>query len=106
MLFRHTEKWRKHWSVGKYCWYRIRHAYYTSQLLQVDATIFGPRIFLIWIFATGVPPRPLSLGPSSLSVPSRGLRPYGLPLRRRLRPPRPRSARRPTCVLVECTLSP
>src|SRR5256885_7395556 len=56
-------------------------AYSARILYVIDSSIrceyFGPRIFLIRIFATGDPTRPLSLGPSLLSVLSPGFRPRG-----------------------------
>src|SRR3989449_13770 len=55
---------------------------YSARILYVIASsirceYFGPRIFLIRIFATGDPTRPLSLGPSLLSAPSPAFRPRG-----------------------------
>src|SRR5213593_135911 len=69
---------------------------YSARILYVIASsirceYFGPRIFLIRIFATGDPTRPLSLGPSLLSAPSPGFRPRGRLPRRRLLPSRLRS---------------
>src|SRR5438128_9689953 len=79
---------------------------YSARILYVIASsiryeYFGLRIFLIWIFATGAPTRPLSLGPSLLSAPSPGFRPHGRLPRRRLRPSRPRSAHGATCGRAE-----
>src|SRR5256712_733946 len=84
---------------------------YSARILYVIAPsirceYFGPRIFLTRIFATGDPTRPLSLGPSLLSVLSPGFRPRGRLPRRRLLPSRPRSAHAATCARVECPLSP
>src|SRR5438128_5780893 len=84
---------------------------YSARILYVIASsirceYFGPRIFLIRIFATGDPTRPLSLGPSLLSAPSPGFRPRGRLPRRRLLPSRLRSAHGATCARVECPLSP
>src|SRR5256885_3706943 len=85
-------------------------AYSARILYVIDSSIrceyFGPRIFLIRIFATGDPTRPLSLGPSLLSAPSPGFRPRGRLPRRRLLPSRLRSAHGATCARVECPLSP